>query len=307
MNVENYRRFLEAVGHRVIASPSSYWYDVAPSFFKSILPFRPISPNRAEINTLFRQHCAIGLIYYAPQHHVGKHSWFYIRRGKDYDLGCLHPKMRNKVRQGLRNCTVRPITFEYLCHHGMPLNLDTLKRHGRDDPAFSQPSGWVRLCQAGQHIAGAGAWGAFVGDQLAAYMITFITNGYSNILYQMSRTDLLHSRANNALGFVATQEMLASPGIDSVSYGEESIRDLPGLDEYKIRLGYEKQPVRCLVILHPVIRAVLLNRVGDLVLGCLNRLFSGRDFFKRLIGTIDVAKRSAVTVTYTNPGAERLC
>jgi hypothetical protein len=292
MNAENYRRFLAAIGHRIIASPSGYWSDVARWFYESIPPSRVMTFDRAEINALFRQHRVIGLKYCAPQDHVGKPSWIYIRQDKDYDLKSLHPKMRNKVRQGLRNCTVRPVSFEYLRDHGMPLNLDTLERQGRDDPLFSQPAGWARLCQAGQQIEGAGAWGAFVGDQLAAYMITFVTDGYYNILHQMSRMDLLKTRANNALAFVATQEMLASPGIQAVSYGQASIRELPGLQEYKVRLGYEKRPMRHVVVLHPLLGSIFLSRGGDALLGALNRLFPDHDVLKRLNGIVDIARQS---------------
>lgn len=200
--------------------------------------------------------------------------------------------MRNKVRQGLRNCTVRPVSFEYLRDHGMPLNRDTLNRQGRDDPTFSQPARWARLCQAGRHIKGAGAWGAFVGEQLAAYMTTFFINGYSNILHQMSRTDLLASRANNVLAFVATREMLASPGIQGVSYGQASIRGLPELERYKVRLGYEKWPMRYVVVLHPLVRSILLSRAGDALRGGLNRLFPDHDVLKQLNGTVDIVRQS---------------
>jgi len=292
MNVENYRRFLEAIGHRVIASPSGYWFDISRRFYESIPPFRVIAPDRAEIDALLRQHRLIGVKYCAPQDHFGKHSWIYICRDKDYDLKSLHPRMRNKVRQGLRQCTVRRLTFDYLRDHGMPLNRDTLKRQGRDDAVLSQPARWARLCQFGQHIEGTSAWGAFVSDRLAAYMIAFVINGYSNILYQMSRTDLLGSRANNALAFVATREMLASPGIQGVSYGQASIRELPGLEEYKLRLGYEKWPMRYVVVLHPLVRLTLLRRTGHLLLGSLNRVFPDHDVLKRINGIVEIARQS---------------
>lgn len=292
MNVENYRLFLEAIDHRVIASPSGYWFDIGRSFYESIPPFQTIAPDRAEIDALFRQHRMIGLKYCGPHDHVGRRSWIYICRDKHYGLKSLHPKMRNKVRQGLGNCTVRPLTFEYLHDHGMPLNRDTLNRQGRDDPTFSQPARWARLCRAGQHVEGTSAWGAFVGDQLAAYMITFVINGYSNILYQMSRTDLLASRANNALAFVATQEMLAWPGIQGVSYGQASIRELPGLEEYKARLGYEKSPMRYVVVLHPLVRSILLSKAGHLLLGSLNRIFPDHDVLKRIKGIVDIVRQS---------------
>jgi hypothetical protein len=306
MNVDNYRRFLETIGHRVIASPSSHWSDVARWFYESIPPSRIITPDQSEINTLFRQHCVIGLKYCAPCDYVGKSSWIYICQDRDYDLKSLHRKMRNKVRQGLRNCNVRPVSFEYLRDHGIPLNQDTLKRQGRDDPMFSQMARWVRLCQAGQQTEGADAWGAFVGNQLAAYMITFAVEGYANILYQMSRTDLLDSRANNVLAFVATQEMLASPDIQCVSYGQASIRGLPGLEEYKVRLGYKKRPIRHVIVLHPFIRAIALSRIGDVLLAGLSQVFTDHDLVKLLNGTVDIARQSVRAGIPPKPDGGRL-
>jgi len=292
MNVENYRRFLEGFGHRVIASPSGYWFNVNRWFYQSIPPFRVIAPNQAEISDLFSRHRVLGFKYCAPPNRSGKLSAIYICRDKGYDLKNVHRKMRNKVRQGLRNCTVRPISFEYLYYHGMPLNRDTLKRQDRDDPTFSQQEQWERFCQAGQEAQGAGVWGAFVGEQLAAYMVTFIIHGCSNILYQMSRTDLLNSRANNALAFVATREMLSSPDIRCVSYGQESIRALPGLDEYKLRLGYERWPMRHVVVLHPLFKPFLLGWAGEAVLRNLRRFFPGRDVLKLITGVVDIARQS---------------
>jgi hypothetical protein len=292
MNAENYRHFLNAIGYRVITGPAGNWFEINRSFYESIPPFRVISPDRSELDTLLRQHRAIGLKYCAPEDHVGKPSWFYVCQDKNYNLKSLHPKMRNKVRQGLRNCTVRPISFEYLRDHGLSLNRDTLERQGRDDLTFSQPDGWARVCRAGQQTEGAGAWGAFVGDQLAAYMITFITDDYYNILYQMSSEDFIPTRANNALAYTATQEMLATPGIKGVSYGQASIRGLPGLEEYKVRLGYEEWPMRYVVILHPLLRPFLLGQVGDVLLGGLNRLFPDHDVVKRINGIVDIARQS---------------
>jgi hypothetical protein len=294
MNDENYGRFLEVSGHRVISSPSGFWFDISRMFYESLPPFRVITPDQTEIDALFRQCRMIGLKYCAPDDHTGKGSWFFVCQEEDYDLKSLHPKMRNKVRQGLRNCTVRPITFEYLHDHGMPLNQDTLKRHGRDDPTFSQPADWARLCQAGRQVEGTGAWGAFVGDQLAAYMITFMTHDYINILHQMSRTDLLKSRANNALAFIATREMLSLSSIQGISYGQASIRGESGLDEYKFRLGYVKWPMRYVVILHPLLKRILLSQAGHALLGRMNRLFPDHDVLKRVNGIVDIVRQSQV-------------
>lgn len=292
MNSDNFKEFLERIGHKVIRSESGYWYDTVRSFYENIPFFKTISPCEDEIGELFRKHHMIGIKYSTSEKDRGKSSCVYICQDTSYDLKNLHPKMRNKVRQGLKNCLVREIDFNYLHEHGMPLNRDTLERQGRDDPIFSQPARWKRFCDAGKQVEGTAAWGAFVDDQLAAYMVTFVIDGYSNILYQMSRTELLPSKANNALAYVVTKEMLSLPEINYISYGQESIRDLPGLDEYKIRLGYEKWPMNYVVILHPLLRTLLMGRLGDGLLGSLSRLVPNNDTLKRVRGIVDIAKSS---------------
>lgn len=292
MNVENYRQFLEAIGHQVIASSSGYWFDIGRSFYESIPPFEVITPDETELKELFRRHRVIGFKYCAPPNGMGKSSWIYVCQDKDYDIKSLHRKMRNKVRQGLRACHVHPISFEYLHDYGMRLNQDTLERQNRDEPLFSDPAQWERLCQAGQRIEGAKPWGAFTDDQLAAYMITFLIDGYYNILYQMSRTDLLSAHANNAIAFVATREMLASPGVEGVSYGHASIRDLPGLEEYKTRLGYKKWPMRYVVTLHPLLSPILLSRSSEMLLNRLGQFFPDNDVLKQINGIVDIARQS---------------
>jgi hypothetical protein len=292
MNTENYMKFMKAIGHQIISSSSGYWYDVNRSFYECMPPFKIISPLNSEVNGLFRKHFMVGIKYCAPQEKMGKLSWIYMCEEKEYDLKSVHPKMRNKVRQGMRNCAVRPITFDYLYDHGMALNRDTLVRQKRKEPLFTKQKLWERLCQAGKEAEGAGVWGAFVKDQLAAYMITFQINEYGNILHQMSKTDLLFSHANNALGFVATKEMLASSEIETVSYGQASIRHLPGLEEYKVRLGYKKVPMRYVVVMHPVIRAFVLSHVGNRVLGKMKKRYPENDLLKQISGIFDIARQS---------------
>jgi hypothetical protein len=292
MNTENYMEFMKAIGHRIISSSSGYWLDVNKSFFECIPPFQVISPSQSEVTALFRQHYLIGLKYCAPPDHNGKPSWIYTCENKEYDLKAVHPKMRNKIRQGMRNCTVRPIGFDYLYDHGMALNQDTLKRQNRQDAMFSEMNRWARLCQAGKEAEGAGVWGAFVKDQLAAYMITFRINEYANILHQMSKTELLGSHANNVLGFVATREMLASPGIKTVSYGQASIRRLPGLEEYKVRLGYKKESMRYVVVIHPLLEPIILSEFGKKILSKLKRYRPEHDILKQISGIVDIATHS---------------
>jgi hypothetical protein len=292
MNEKNFTRFLEAIGHRVITSSSGHWFDISRGFYEYLPPYRLIVPDQEEIDGLFREFRVFGLKYCAPCRTLGKPSWIYLCRRTDYDIKIIHPKMRNKVRQGLRNCEIRPMTFDELFAQGMPLNLDTLQRQKRDDPLFSNLGRWTQLCRAGTDIPGTSAWGAFVDGALAAYMIIFFIGEYANILFQMSRTALLSSHANNALTFVATRELLSNGQVRCVSYGHASIRELPGLEEYKTRLGYEKAPMHYVVYLHPLVRPVFLNPLMDFLLDRLLHHSPRNDFLRQTRGILDICQYS---------------
>jgi hypothetical protein len=293
VNADRFAQFLELTGHRIIQSASGLWCEMVPAFYESIPFHRTIDPPQVELDMLFRNYHLLGIKYRTRKGSRGKRACIYICDDKVYDMKSLHPKMRNKARQGLKNCVVREMDLDDLYKHGLHLNTDTLSRQGRKDAAFSRPAQWARFCDAGKQVEGASAWGAFVGDQLAAYMVTFITGECCSILYQYSCTDLLHTKANNALAYVVTREMLSSSTVSYVSYGQRSIRgDQPGLDEYKVRLGYKRQPVDFVVILHPLLKLLLLGRLGDGLLGLLSRVAQGSDVLKRVRGIVDIAKQS---------------
>jgi hypothetical protein len=292
VNLDKFRQFLELTGHRVIQGAGGLWCEMVPMFYENIPFYQTINPCQAELDMLFRDHRVLGIKYRTREGNKGKRECIYVC-DKPYDMKSVHPKMRSKVRQGLRNCVVREVDFGYLHQHGLPLNRDTLERQNRDDTTFSQPARWAQFCDAGKRVEGASAWGAFVGDQLAAYMVTFITGEYCNILYQCSSTDLLPTKANNALTYVATREILSSSTITYVSYGQSSIRgDQEGLDEYKTRLGYKKRPVNFVVVLHPLLKLFLVGRLGNGLLGLLNRIARDHDVLKRARGIVDIAKQS---------------
>ncbi len=295
MNVNNYREFLERIGHHIIESESGYWFNQGLGFYESIPPFALINPSEDEIRHLFWRNRVAGIKYCTDVDKTGLPSFLYICEDKSYDLNTIWRKKRNRIRKGIRECHVCQIDFKYLQAHGIPLNEDTMARQKRSDLTFSDPAKWKRFCQAASQVEGALTWGAFVGNKLAAYMVVFIIDGYCNILHQMSCTALLSSNPNEALTFIATKEMLSLNGINCVSYGHESIRDLDGLDEYKVKMGYKKHQLHQVVKVHPFIKTIILSSAGQLALNGLEHLLPNSDFLKRTRGIINVAQHCRAT------------
>jgi hypothetical protein len=293
MNVDNYREYLERIGHCVIKSESGYWFDAGPRMYESIPPFAQINPSEDEIRYLFRRHHMVGIKYCTDMNiMVGKPSFLYVCEDPSYAIDSLGRQTRRKIRQGLKECQVHRIDFECLYTQGMPANQDTLARQKRSDSNFDNPAGWRRFCQAASQVEGALAWGAFVGDQLTAYTFGFVIDDYCILIYQMSRTEIIHLHINQALTYTATREILSLPDIHCVSQGHETIRDLPGLDTYKVRMGYTKRPLRQVVKLHPLAKPVMLSSVGRHSLRRFRRWLPDSDPLICAEGILNIAQHS---------------
>jgi hypothetical protein len=292
VNIENFCELLERWGHRTIRGKSTYWAEMSRGLFLNLPPYGIIDLGEDEMARLFSQPGVLGLKYSTEPQGDGQPGAIYLLSDKSYDLTKVHRKARHSIRQGLRTCRVKQISFDELEAKGMQANLDTLSRQKRDDPTFSQPERWANFCHVGGAIEGAGAWGAFVTGKLAAYAVTVIIDDYCNILYEMSRTDMMDSQANPTLIYTIHREMLALPGINHISGGPTSILDLPDLDRYKTRLGYEKRPVHFKVKLRPWLNRLLLNPAGQGTLSLARRVVPNLDLLKRADSILSIALAS---------------
>jgi hypothetical protein len=292
MNYAQFSRYLQRLGYQAEVSPNGVWYRIGYGFLLRDQPYETMPPPEEEIQHLFRKYSLLGLIYSTEVGSPGKTRGVYLVRNHNYDLKDLQKKERNLTRRGLENCQVRLISFEELHDSGMPLNRDTLARQGRDDSLFSDPERWARLCLAGREVDGAQAWGAFVDGELAAYALLFQIGEVQVILHQMSSTRLRGQHPNPALIFTVTQTMMRTPGIEAVCFGTEGLSSSDGLDLFKQRMGYQKEPVVFSVRLNPAVRLALLNRVTRHTLASLGSWRSNSDFLRRVNGILEIAALS---------------
>jgi hypothetical protein len=292
VNVEKLCELSERWGQRVIRGQSTYWTDRGRGFFLNLPPYGVIDLDEGEKARLLGQPGVWGLKYSTEPKGKGQPGAIYLLSDKSYHLSELGRRGRRSVRKGLRECRVEHISFDELKAKGMPANLDTLSRQKRRDPALSQPGRWASFCDAAAAVEGAGAWAAFYKDELAAYAITFITDDYGNVLQEMSRTDMMKTQANAALWYTINREMLAMPGINHVSAGPTSILDLPGIEQFKTQLGYEKRPVHFQVKLRPWMRSLLLNQAAWSALRLAQRVVPDVDLLKRAEGILGIARAS---------------
>jgi hypothetical protein len=255
MNIEIFAEWLRHQGHQIHKTQHSYWYDQGPCVYQAFPYHWVFNPTDNELSDFLKSGLVIGLRYSAPiEAHQGSISYHAVYDKPAYGLGNLGKWARKNVRRGLKNCKVKPISFERLSFEGFVLHADTLDRQGRKLEIDREI--WHNRCMAASNLPGFEAWGALVDEQLAASVITFQMDNWCYMLYQQCRREYLRDHVNNALSFIVTKTMVERPEIDSILYGLHSLDAPSSVDEFKFRMGYFAKPVRQRVIFHPILSPV---------------------------------------------------
>ncbi len=293
MNLEYMRQFYERSGYKVIKSKNFYWLEMSNNFYQAMPPSGIIEPEPAEIQELFRKHRIWGLKYSTKSAGLGQEGYLYCCYDKTYDFKNMGASTRRNMRKALKKCSVEPIDFDYLAKEGFKLNTDTLGRQKRHDPAFLDYKRWSAMCRAGKDTAGAEVWGTLVDGKLASYMIAFQVGKVFEILHLMSRSDFRAYYPNYALLYTVLNNVLNKrPEVVCVCGGTKSIRPIKGVNDYKLRVGFDKKPANFVVILNPWLKFFLLNKLSQLTFQGMFKLFPKNDRVRLAYGMVGMAHES---------------
>ncbi len=250
-----YAEFMRAIGHRVIQTRSAYWYNASRFFYLSAPPHRLYDPSADELRPVLRQLPCLGVRFAAPVEGKGKLSYQIVCDERRYGLEALSANSRSKVRRGLKRCVVTPVPFEVIATSGRRAQADTVSRQGRD--SAQDGAAWERYWRAAAATPGMEGWGAWCGDDLAAFLVTVTFEDSVEFLVARSRTDQLSAYPNNALIFQVAEEMLVRRGVAEITFGLESLEPVGPLDEFKFSMGFRARPVRQRIVFHPLVGALL--------------------------------------------------
>ena len=255
MTADGLLDFFADAGYRTHRSAHARWYEPWPRLLLGLPSHELVDPPAEETDELLRRVRAVALRHVAPAGRVGRPSFQMVADGRDYGLARLSASNRSKVQRGLRRHEIRPMTSGELMVVGEPAFRETLARQrrlGRDSVAR-----WRRFLAAAEHRPGIEIWGAWRGEHLAAYMITFLVDDVCELYQGRSRDAFLRDYPNNGLVFRIVEEMLVRRGLRQVTYGIESLEPVAGVDAFKLGLGFERRPVNQRIVFHPLLRAAL--------------------------------------------------
>ncbi len=261
MSTEGFAAFLKEIGHNVRSSAGVYWYNDHPHVYTSFPFHKNVELGRIVLKEILGRDGWI--LRYPCVPGQGRKSYRLACAISGYGMASLSGKARNQTRRGLEQCEVRPVSFADLSECGMQLNYETLERQGRRIPSgFS--GYWAKYYEAAGRAQGACAWGAFVGKELAAYLIAFEMEQVAHVLILRSSSRHLKSYPNNALLYGFMHVGLNEGGYREVSIGLESIRrDLTSLDHFKLGMGFSAieigQRVELVPFLGRTLRMPVLN------------------------------------------------
>jgi hypothetical protein len=263
MTPEIFSEWLQRQGQRVIRTDSSYWHSEGLHVYQAFPYHWLIQPSGQELRELTSRHHAVALRYSMPLNRGPETDGYHVvYTAQDYDLDALTAWARKNVRRGLRSCSVGPISFARYVEEGWALRVDTLARQqrrikeSRDD--------FRRKYSAAADLDGFEVWAAEVDHRLAATLVIFQMDAWGYMIYQQCHRDYLREHVNNALSFGVTQNLIRRPNIRGIFYGMRSLDAPPSVDEFKLRMGYQAQPVHQRVLFHPYL-APLVNRYSHRV------------------------------------------
>lgn len=256
MSAEAFARFLESTGNRVLSAGGVHWFEAGRGFLLSLPTHQLLDPSDEVLGELFAAGGVYGVRFPAPLGGGGKLSYQIVCDDADFGLAKLSGNVRSKVRRGLKRCEVRRVEFSEIAQLGVAADRDTMARQGRDPKL--QGSAWSSYWTEAAVTPGMEGWAAFVGDEMAAFLVTVgFTDGPVEFLLARSRTDLLNAYPNNALIYSCTEEMLCNRKVPKITFGLESLEPVSALDEFKFSMGFRHQEIRQRVVFHPWLRTAL--------------------------------------------------
>lgn len=285
--VEPFAHFLASTGHRVLCGAGAHWYDVSSGFFLSVPSHRLLRPSRAELSALMRHQPCAGVRFPAPLEGPGKLSYQIVCDDRDFSIESLSANARSKVRRGLRRCEIAAVPFSTIAAQGMSADRDTLARQGR---AVRLPAeAWQGFWAAAAATPGMEGWAAFVGGEMAAFLVSVQFEDAVELLLARSRSDCLDAYPNNALVYHVTTEMLGRRSARQVTFGLESLEPVGPLDQFKFGMGFRRAPLRQRVVFHPLVRALL---APGALRAAFSRAAAGRPggFWRKALGLVRFAE-----------------
>lgn len=269
------RDLYAAQGHRTYSESGVLWIDVGRFSLTSLPYATTVEADLEDLDKLLRKSQRLAAIF-PTRLATGLESKTFWVRDRNYGAQSMQRQFRQNVQRGAKECAARPLDWDTLRRKGLSCNIDTMERRGRHSSPTICQDGWDRFCESAAKIPGLEAWGSFHGEDLLAYLIAWKVKDTCEALIAHRSEKAAPLRATHLLFHEFTKTMCQNPELSAVSMGRDWLPTKLSLSRFKTHAGYQAEPVRLAVVLHPAVRGILAHPVTRAALRFLRRLTGNR-------------------------------
>ncbi len=183
-----------------------------------------------------------------------KNSYEYILNTSDYNIDKFAKKIRNRIRKSLQNCTFKRPDLEDLLSFGLAINQQTLKRQHKKDKTLTNAKCWSQYITTLYNQDGIDMLGAYFAGRMVGYIITAELEEKYIIMHAfIDRVDSEITDPMNGLLYRMVNQLIEKNSPVKISYGLDSIADLPELNRFKSNMLFDPIPVSRVYILNPLL------------------------------------------------------
>lgn len=290
VSMKEYAAALQRNGQRVVPGANETYWIAYESHALMRMPTCCIDPpSPEELRRLFRHDQALLLSYLIePNNEHPANAWLYVCTNSQYCRKSLAPPVRRNINRGYAELRIAPLSVDDVLAHGFQAFRDTRSRVGLGDGTETI---FQRRFSERANCSGHVFLGAWKSDKLAAFASITEVEDWAVIEGCFSADDALPLRPNDTLVFHALSYYLNERGCRLVSYGASSIQaesNRDSLHRFKIKMGFEAQPVHRAFVFHPFLRP-FVNRISFWGVNTLLRLNPRIRRLKKLGGVLSLA------------------
>lgn len=248
-----YVDYLRQTGQQLFYGAGIYWR----IYQKALIPASPI-PTFVDVDNrtskrLLAESGAF-LIRWSSDPTNQETSWWWMVCD-NYDLVHLTSKMRNQIRRGHKDCTVRRISTEWLAEYGYECYKKAFNRYSYTIPADENEFRSCILSKIGYETLFEN-WGVFVEDRLVGYVECVVEGGEVNTSVIKYDPDYLKYYSAYAMmdtlltHYVAERKLPMSNGTRAISHDTD-------IQDFLLKFGYRRQYCKLNVMYQPYLKLIV--------------------------------------------------
>ncbi len=185
---------------------------------------------------------------------VQKNTSEFLLGTDDYSLDKFSRKTRNRIRKSLDNCCFRKPEIDDLIISGCCINKLTLLRQNRSSRLLSAQKEWRKYIESIYNCPDITILSAYYENRMVGYIITAkIEDKYCIQHAFIDKKDSELTAPMNGLLYIHINKLIKENGLIKISYGLDSIKDLPELNRFKSNMLFQREYIARVFVINPLI------------------------------------------------------